>query len=386
MWRHADGKFSCASVAVTRMGKEARAVVCRQPNTEVVVETIKVGSPRRREVMIEVAACGVCHSDLSVTTGTIPMPPPVVLGHEGAGIVVEVGEDVEGLAVGDHVISCFISACGTCRYCLKNRPSLCEQASRTVSTLPDGTLRTRDSGGMPLNVFCGCGVMAEFATLSVDSVVKVSRDVPLDRAALVGCSVITGFGAATRTAQIEAGSSAIVFGAGGVGLNVIQACVLNRAAMIVAVDLSPQKLETARRFGATHTLNATEHTNVVKALRALTNGGADYSFECVGRGNVVSQAYGVLRKGGKAVVIGVAAPKETAAIAVMSLTLEERTLTGSYLGSGQPREDFHRILALYGAGQLKLDELITRTYGIEEAPEAFRDLAAGRNARGVVLF
>src|ERR1700754_1019779 len=141
--------------------KEARAVVCRQANSEVVVETIHVESPHRHEVMIEMAACGVCHSDLSAANGTIPLPPPIVLGHEGAGVVVEVGEDVEGLAVGDHVISCFISACGKCRYCLQNRPSLCDQASRTVATLPDGTLRTRDSNGEPLNVFCGCGVMAE---------------------------------------------------------------------------------------------------------------------------------------------------------------------------------------------------------------------------------
>jgi NDMA-dependent alcohol dehydrogenase len=368
------------------MGKEGRAVLCRQTNSEVVVETIRVESPRRREVMIEVAACGVCHSDLSVTNGTIPLPPPIVLGHEGAGVVVEVGEEVADLKVGDHVISCFISACGKCRYCLRGRPALCDQASKTTSTLPDGTLRTRDMSGAPLNVFCGCGVMAEFATLNVDSVVKIDRDVPLDRAALVGCSVMTGFGAATRTAQVEPGSIAVVFGVGGVGLNVIQGCVLSGAATIVAVDVSPEKLETARSFGATHTINAAEQENVVKAVRALTQGGADYSFECVGRGEIISQAYGALRKGGKAVVVGVSSPKDTATISTMGLTVEERTLTGSYMGSGRPREDFHKILALYASKQLKLDELITRTYHVDEAPEAFRDLVAGRNARGVIVF
>jgi NDMA-dependent alcohol dehydrogenase len=368
------------------MGKDARAVVCRQANSEVVVETIRVESPRRHEVMLEMAACGVCHSDLSATNGTIPVPPPVVLGHEGAGIVVEVGEEVEGLAIGDHVISCFISACGKCSYCLRNRPSLCDQASRTIATLPDGTLRTRDSTGAALNVFCGCGVMAEFATLNVDSVVKISRDVPLDRAALVGCSVMTGFGAATRTVQVQPGSIAVVFGAGGVGLNVIQTCALNGAAMIVAVDVSDTKLKTAREFGATHLFNSTEQPTVVKTLRTLTNGGADYSFECVGRGEIVSQAYGILRKGGTTVVVGVAAPKDTTTIGPMSLTLGERTLTGSYLGSGQPRQDFDRILSLYRSGKLKLDELITRTYRIDEAPAAFRDLVAGCNARGVILF
>jgi Zn-dependent alcohol dehydrogenase len=247
-------------------------------------------------------------------------------------------------------------------------------------------LRTRDMSGGPLNVFCGCGVMAEFATLNVDSVVKIDRDVPLDRAALVGCSVMTGFGAATRTAQVEPGSIAVVFGVGGVGLNVIQGCVLSGAAMIVAVDVSPEKLETARSFGATHTINAAEQGNVVKAVRALTQGGADYSFECVGRGEIISQAYGALRKGGKAVVVGVSSPKDTATISTMGLTVEERTLTGSYMGSGRPREDFHKILALYTSKQLKLDELITRTYPVEGAPEAFRDLVAGRNARGVIVF
>jgi Zn-dependent alcohol dehydrogenase len=250
---------------IVPIGKQARAVVCRQANSEVVVETVRVESPRGREVMIEMAACGVCHSDLSVANGTIPVPPPVILGHEGAGVVVEIG-------------------------------------------------------------------------------------------------------------------------AGGVGLNVIQTCSLNGAAMIVAVDISAEKLATAREFGATHNFNSTDQSNVVKALRALTNGGADYSFECVGRGDIVGQAYGILRKGGKAVVVGVAAPKDTAAIGVMSLTLEERTLTGSYLGSGQPRQDFDRILSLYRGGKLKLDELITRTYRIDEAPAAFRDLIAGRNARGVILF
>jgi Zn-dependent alcohol dehydrogenase len=351
-----------------------------------VVETVEVESPRRREVMIDVAACGVCHSDLSVTNGTIPLPPPVILGHEAAGVVIEVGEDVDDLAVGDHVISCFISACGQCRYCQRNRPSLCDQASRTISTLPDGTVRTRDSSGSPLNVFCGCGVMAEYATLHVDSVVKIDRGFPLDRAALVGCSVITGVGAATRAAQVERGSTAVVFGVGGVGLNVIQGCVLNGAGMIVAVDVSAEKLALARRFGATHVLNATGHPNIVKAVKVLTSGGADYSFECVGRGEIIAQAYGALRKGGKAVVVGVAGPKETTTIGAMSLTVEERTLTGSYLGSGQPRQDFHRILDLYARKQLKLDELITRTYGIDEAPQAFRDLECGRNARGVIAF
>ena len=368
------------------MPQRAKAVVCRDINQPVVVEEIEVEAPRRGEVMIKLAACGVCHSDYSVTTGTIPFPPPVVLGHEGAGIVIEVGEGVTGIAVGDAVVSSFVSMCGKCRYCQTGRPQLCDQAAKAAYTLPDGTLRTKDLKGNPLNVFSGCGVMAEVATLHTDNVVKIDRDIPLDRAALISCGVMTGVGAVVNTARVAAGSIAVVFGAGGVGLNAIQGCAIAGAAMIVAVDMSDAKLEMAKRFGATHLLNAKSEENVVKALRKLTGGGADYAFECVGYGEIAAQAYGCLRKGGTAVVVGVASQKDTTTLRTASLTFEEKTLTGSYFGSARPREDFPRLLALYRAERLKLDELITRTYTIDEAPQAFADLAAGRNARGVIVF
>ena len=336
--------------------------------------------------MIRLAACGVCHSDYSVTTGTIPFPPPVVLGHEGAGIVVEVGEGVTEIAIGDPVVSSFVSMCGKCRYCQTGRPQLCDQAAKAAYTLPDGTVRTRDLQGKPLNIFSGCGVMAEVATLHVDNVVKIDKDIPLDRAALVSCGVMTGVGAVVNTARVEPGSVTVVFGAGGVGLNAIQGCAIAGAAMIVAVDMSDAKLEMARQFGATHTLNAKSEENVVKAIRKLTGGGADYAFECVGYGEIAAQAYGCLRKGGTAVVVGVASQKDTTTLRTASLTFEEKTLTGSYFGSARPREDFPRLLALYRAKRLKLDELITRTYRIDEAPQAFADLASGKNARGVIVF
>jgi NDMA-dependent alcohol dehydrogenase len=367
------------------MSQRAKAVVCREINQPVVVEEIEVESPRRGEVMIRLAACGVCHSDLSATNGTIPFPPPVVLGHEGAGVVVEVGEGVADIAVGDHVVSSFVSMCGRCRYCQTGRPQLCDQASRAAFTLPDGTLRTKDLQGKPLNIFSGCGVMSEYATLHVDNVVKIEKDIPLDRAALISCGVMTGVGAVANTARVTPGSVTVVFGAGGVGLNAIQGCAIAGAAMIVAVDMSDAKLEMARQFGATHTVNAKTEENVVKAIRKLT-GGADYAFECIGYGEVVAQAYGVLRKGGMAVVVGVASQKDTTSIRTASLTFEEKTLTGSYFGSARPREDFPRLLALYRNKRLKLDELITRTYTIDEAPQAFADLVAGRNARGVIIF
>lgn len=368
------------------MSQRAKAAICREINQPVVVEEIEVESPRRGEVMIRLAACGVCHSDYSVTTGTIPFPPPVVLGHEGAGIVVEVGEGVTGLAVGDAVVSSFVSMCGKCRYCQTGRPQLCDQAAKAAYTLPDGTARTKDRQGKPLNVFSGCGVMAEYATLHTDNVVKIDQDIPLDRAALVSCGVMTGVGAVVNTARVAPGSITVVFGCGGVGLNAIQGCAIAGAAMIVAVDTADAKLEMARQFGATHVLNAKAEENIVKALRKMTGGGADYAFECVGYGEVAAQAYGCLRKGGTAVVVGVASKKDNTTVRTASLTFEEKTLTGSYFGSARPREDFPRLLALYRNKRLKLDELITRTYRIEEAPQAFADLASGKNARGVIVF
>lgn len=368
------------------MVRTSKAVVYREGEDSVRVEEIRVEGPRRDEVTVEVAACGICHSDYSATDGTIPIPPPLVLGHEAAGVVVEVGEGVEDLEVGDHVVTLFVSMCGRCRYCVTGRPSLCDQASDAIATLPDGTVRTRDADGEPLHVFSGCGAMSEYATLHVDNVLRIDPDVPLDRAALVGCAVLTGVGAVTRAAGVEPGSSVVVFGAGGVGLNVIQAAAFSGATTIVAVDTSDEKLERARRFGATDVLDATAEENVVKAVRRRTGGGADFGFECVGRGEVVSQTYGSVRKGGMAVVVGVAPPDDHTSIRTATLTFGEKTLTGSYFGSSRPRDDVPRILSLYASGRLELDELITRRYSVDEAPEAFADLVEGRNARGVLVF
>ncbi|RJF92090.1 zinc-binding dehydrogenase [Noviherbaspirillum saxi] len=368
------------------MEQIGKAVVWREKNQPVVVERVVVEAPRRGEVMIKLAACGVCHSDLSATNGTIPFTPPVILGHEGAGRVVAVGEGVDEYKVGDHVLSSFVSMCGKCRYCQTGRPQLCDQAARTTTTLPDRTVRTRDLAGHALSVFSGCGVMAEYATLHVDNVVKVDATVPLEKAALIGCGVMTGVGAAINTAKVTPGSTAVVFGCGGVGLNAIQGCAIAGATMIIAIDTSDAKLDMARQFGATHSVNATGVDNIVKAINALTRGGADYAFECVGSGDIAAQAYGCLGKGGTAVVVGVAPLTDRTSIKTASLTFGEKTLTGSYFGSARPREDFPRLLRLYHTHQLKLDELITRTYTIDEAPQAFADLSAGRNARGVIVF
>jgi S-(hydroxymethyl)glutathione dehydrogenase/alcohol dehydrogenase len=255
-----------------------------------------------------------------------------------------------------------------------------------VSTLPDGTLRTRDARGNSLNVFSGCGVMAEYATVHVDNLVKIDPEIPLDRAALVGCAVTTGVGAVFNTARVEPGSSVAVFGCGGVGLNVIQGARIAGAQRIIAIDTVEAKLEMAKRFGATDGLVARPGEDLTKALKKLTGGGPDYAFECVGNGELAAAAYRAIRRGGLAVVVGVAKPGDSTSLRTMTLPFEEKTLTGSYFGSCVPRIDFPRMLALYAAGKLMLDELITRRYGVEDAPQAFADLESGRNARGVILF
>lgn len=370
---------------MSEAGRAARAVLCRTLGAPVTVESIRVDPPKAGEVTVRVAACGVCHSDLSATNGTIPMKLPLVLGHEAAGTVIEVGVGVEGLMPGDHVVCAFTYSCGRCRYCLGGRPVLCSEQGKALMTLPDGTTRARDVNGAPLQVFSGCGAMAEYATLAASNVVKIDPGIPLDCAALVGCAVTTGVGAVFNTARVRAGSTVLVIGCGGVGLNVIQGAAIAGAARIVAIDAADSKLELARRFGATDTLQAAPGEDWVKPLKRLTQGGPDYAFECVGSGELAGLAFRAIGRGGLAVIVGLAKPDETTSLRAMSLPFEEKTITGSYFGSCVPAIDFPRILRLYAAGRLKLDELITHRYSIEEAPQAFADLAASRNARGVIV-
>lgn len=368
------------------MTTSARAVVVRAVDGPITVETLQVKEPGPGEVMVKLVACGVCHSDLSAANGTIQMALPLVLGHEGAGHIVAVGSGVNEFKAGDPVLSSFVSMCGRCRYCATGRPQLCDQPARAALAAPGATPRFQSDTGEGFNVFAACGVMAEYATLSTDSVVKIDKDMPLDKACLVSCGVMTGVGAALNTAQVQAGSICVVFGCGGVGLSAIQGCRIAGASMIVAVDTSDLKLQMARDFGATHTVNARSVEDVVKAVMKLTAGGADYAIECVGVGAVVAQAVNVLAKGGMAVTVGVSAATDNAPVRTLAMTAMERTLKGSYFGSARPREDFPRLIRMYRSGQLKLDELITRTYTVDEAPQAFADLAEGRNARGVILF
>ena len=366
------------------MIRKAKAVLCRSHNQPVVVEQISVDAPKRGEVAVRLGACGVCHSDLSAINGTIALPLPLVLGHEGAGVVEEVGEGVSDLAPGDHVVFSFIYMCGKCRFCVAGRPVLCLEQGKALTTTLEGTPRVHDAKGVPLGIFSGCGSMAQYATVSAENLIKIDPKIPLDCAALVGCGVTTGVGAVFNTAKVEPGSSVAVFGCGGVGLSAIQGAVIAGARRIIAIDTLAPKLEMAKKFGATDTILFKD--DPVKELKKLTGGGPDYAFECVGSGELAATAYRAIRRGGLAVVVGVAKPSDSTAIRTMTLPFEEKTITGSYFGSCVPRVDFPRLLSLYLAGRLKLEELITRRYSIDEAPQAFADLQTGKNARGVIVF
>ncbi len=368
------------------MGKQGKAVICREWNKPVSVETVSIESPRRGEVMIKVAACGVCHSDLSATNGTIPLPPPMVLGHEAAGNVVEVGEGVTELKIGDAVVVSWVAVCGRCPYCVAGRSALCDNAQKAAMTLPDGTRRLKDSKGLELNHFAGVAVMAEYATLPCENVVKIDKDIPLDKAALVGCAVMTGVGAAINTAKVAPGSTVAVIGAGGIGLNVIQGAALAGARQIIAIDLADKKLELAQQFGATHCVNPSRDGDVVAKVMAMTGGGVEYSFECIGLGTTVAQAYGMLRKGGMAVVVGVSKMADNVTLGTFMMPFQEKILTGSMYGSARPSTDFPKLLDLYKSHRLKLDELVTATYKIDDINRAFADMQSGVNARGVIIF
>jgi len=366
------------------MSRKAKAVVCRENNKPLRVEEISVDAPKRGEALVRLGACGVCHSDLSAVTGTIALPLPLVLGHEGAGIVEEVGEGVTDLKSGDPVAFSFVYMCGKCRFCVSGRPVLCLEQGKALTTPLEGTPRTHDAAGKPLNIFSGCGAMAEYATVSAENLIKIDPKIPLDCAALVGCGVTTGVGAVFNTAKVAPGSSVAVFGCGGVGLSVIQGARIAGADKIIAIDTLEAKLEMAKKFGATDVILARE--DPVKALKKMTGGGPDYAFECVGSGELAATAYRAIVRGGVAVVVGVAKPSDSTSVRTMTLPFEEKTLKGSYFGSCVPRIDFPRMFSLYLKGDLKLEELITRRYRVDEAPQAFADLESGRNARGVIVF
>ena len=361
-----------------------RAATVVERDGPVIVDDLDLEGPSDGQVLVRVVASGVCHSDLSAITGQIPQPLPAVLGHEAAGIVEDVGSGVTSVSEGDAVMMSFITACGRCRYCTVGKPNLCRPHWRSArGCLVDGSF-PMSKGGVRYNLMSRIGTMAERIVVMENSVIPIPAGTSLRVAALVGCGVTTGVGAVLFTAKVEAGSAVAVIGTGGIGLNAVQGAVLAGAGKIIAIDVRDEKLAHARVFGATHVINAAE-CNPVEAAIELTEGdGVDYAIEAIGNPRTVEQAFEMLAFAGTAVVIGIGSGDAKASIPIAMLPYGERRLVGSMYGSARMRVDMLRLLDLYEQGRLKLDELVTKTYPLDRAPEAFDDLEAGRNIRGLL--
>jgi len=366
---------------------KSRAAILFEVGQKLEVREVDVQDPGPGEVRIQMVAGGVCHSDLHVMTGHLSAPLPAILGHEGAGIVADVGAGVTSVRPGDHVIPLWRLSCGECEYCTGGRPALCPAGTeiRWSGRLLDGTSRFR-LDGQEIKHFAGVSSFSNYTVLPEKAVLKIPDDLPLERAALLGCAVITGVGAVVNAAQVRPGRTVAVFGTGGVGINVVQGAVLAGAEKIIAVDLLESRLEHAKRFGATHAVNASAG-DPVEQIRDLTDGrGVDYAFEVIGLPVTMRQAYDCLAKRGVAMIVGITPATAEVTVPALSLVYEERVLTGSLYGSAAPKTDIPRLIDLYRAGSLKLDELLTRSYPIEEINQAYDALESGETLRSVVTF
>ncbi len=359
-----------------------KAAVFHGPNQPLTIEDVEVDKPQDREVLVKTVASGVCHSDLHFVDGLYPYPAPSILGHEAAGIVEEVGKQVSYVKPGDHVIACLSVFCGYCEQCMSGHPNRCSNKSATQRPMSDKPRLSQK--GNPIFQFLDVSSYCEKMLLHENAVVKIRDDIPLDRAALIGCGVTTGVGAVLRTAKIEPGSTVAVFGAGGVGLAAIQGARIAGARQIIAVDVFESKLAMARRLGATDTVDASG-SDPVEAIKKMTGGGVDYAFEAIGLKKAAEQAFYSLKAGGTATVIGMIPIGQKVEIdGYMFLT--ERKLQGSNMGSNRFRIDMPQYLDFYLQGRLKLDEMISRRARLEDVNEAFRAMKAGEVARTVLMF
>lgn len=356
-----------------------RAAVCHQFGRPLTVEQIEIRSAQGREVKVRVGACAICHSDIHYIDGAWGGDLPAVYGHEAAGEVVEVGSEVTDVVIGDRVVVTLLRACGNCFHCVTDEPYLCEGE---FSLDGEPVLR----GDMPVTQGMRTGAFAEYVLVDQSQVVGIPAVTPLDTASLLACGVLTGVGAVTRTAQVPPGSRVAVIGAGGVGLNSIQGAVLAGAEVVVALDVTEQKLKTAREFGATHTADATA-SDAVDAIRSFTQGrGADYVFVTVGSGAAIEQGLASLRPGGALVLVGMPASSVTAAVAAADFAGSGQRILGSKMGSARIRKDIPMLLALYQQGRLKLDELISGRYSLDRINEAIESSRSGQALRNVVIF
>jgi alcohol dehydrogenase len=371
-------------------GAVLRRVVAERPyagSGPLTVEEISLAEPGPGEVLVRIAAAGLCHSDLSVIDGSRVRPLPMLLGHEASGVVEEVGDGVTEVAPGDHVVLSYVPACGACVPCLSGRPALCEPGMRanTAGSLLRGGRRLTAIDGGELHHHLGISAFAERAVVDERSLVRIDPAADLELAAVLGCAVLTGVGAVINTARPPAGSPAVVVGLGGVGLSAVMGAVLAGCHPIVAVDVLPAKLDLARRLGATDGILATE-PDAPEQIRASTGGGGEVVVEAVGRVASLQLAYAVTRRGGMTVATGLPAPDQQVMLPALSLVAEERTLKGSYMGSAVPRRDVPRLLALAEAGRLPLRALISGTLDLSEINEGFDRLADASVVRQLVTF
>jgi len=350
------------------------------------IAEVELDPPGSGELLIRVGAAGLCHSDLSVIDGSRPRVMPMALGHEAAGEVVETGGGVSAFAPGDHVVLAFVPACGDCPPCRAGRAALCEPgaAANAAGTLLGGERRLRHPDLGPLNHHLGVSAFSDHIVVSEASAVKVDPELPFELAALFGCAVLTGVGAAVNAARIEAGQRVVVFGLGGVGLSALLGAVLQEAATIVAVDVMVAKLELARELGATHAVGA--GPGALAEILDLTGGGADHAIETVGSAGVLADAYAATRRGGTTTTVGLPDPSQMLTIPAVSLVAEERTLRGSYLGSSVPARDIPRFVDLHREGRLPVERLLTHRLALDEVNEGFDRLASGAAVRQAIVF
>jgi S-(hydroxymethyl)glutathione dehydrogenase/alcohol dehydrogenase len=359
-----------------------KAAVMRAFKQPLVLEDIDISRPGPREVLVRTVATGVCHSDLHVSDAALPVPPPLVLGHEPAGIVEAVGELVTHVKPGDHVIGCLSAFCGACEYCLTGRPNMCGGAA---------TMRPREApprlskDGVAINQFAHLSSFAEKMLVHENALVKIRNDMPLDRAALIGCGVTTGVGAALNTAQVRAGSTCAVIGCGGVGLAAIQGCRIAGAARIIAVDTMPWKLELAKTLGATDSVSAKD-TDPVAGVQSLLGGGVDYAFECIGTKQTCAQTLAMAKKGGTAIWVGVVPIGQTVDVPALDVVISGKKILGSMMGDNRFRVDMPRYVDFYLSGQLKLDEMISARLKLDQVNHAFDEMRKGTAARSVIVF
>ena len=359
-----------------------KAAVLHEVQQPLVIEEISISRPLSREVLVRMVACGVCHSDLHFVEGNYACPLPVVLGHEAAGVVEAVGPDVRYVQPGDHVIACLSVFCGHCEFCTTGQPFNCQSSETDRSSQEAPRLARRDGGKMHQRF--NMSAFAEQILVHEHALVKIRREMPLDRAALIGCGVTTGIGSVIHTAGVRVGDTVAVVGCGGVGLSAINGAAIAGAARIIAVDVKGSKLNLARHFGATDVVNATE-SDAVEAVRDMTSGGVAYSFEALGLKETAEQAFRMLRPAGVATIIGMVPEGQTIEVDAADLLLDKR-LQGSNMGSNRFRVDMPRFVELYLNGKLHLDDMISRRIRLDQINEAFEEMKSGETARSVIVF